>query len=185
MPLVVLAIPPASIYYSHGVQVISNRHQATTILCTTSLIRTITPKLGRVLGPLGLMPSERRGTVTDDIAGYIQRLYGTSEWRADKSGSIHTAIAKVRCLLSPSCGVLMSLKLHFPIDDVVKNVRHFMTSVKRVTGNQRDKEDKKTAKPGKYFTHPTSDLSEFAFHPSYLHIQSNAQFRTRARHSNF
>ncbi|KAF7436332.1 mitochondrial 54S ribosomal protein mrpl1 [Pleurotus ostreatus] len=111
--------------------VISNRHQATTILCTTSLIRTITPKLGRVLGPLGLMPSERRGTVTDDIAGYIQRLYGTSEWRADKSGSIHTAIAK----------------LHFPIDDVVKNVRHFMTSVKRVTGNQRDKEDKKTAKP--------------------------------------
>ncbi len=55
-------------------------------------------------------------------------------------------------------GGLMSLKLHFPVDDVVKNVRHFMTSVKRVTGNQRDKEDKKTAKPGKYFTHPTLQI---------------------------
>ncbi len=104
MPLVLLVTHLASIDCSHGAQVISNRHQATTILCTTALIRTITPKLGRVLGPLGLMPSERRGTVTDDIAGYIQRLYGTSEWRADKSGSIHTAIAKVRCLLSPVYG---------------------------------------------------------------------------------
>ncbi|KAJ8509164.1 hypothetical protein ONZ45_g8635 [Pleurotus djamor] len=111
--------------------VINNRHRATTILCTTALIRTITPKLGRVLGPLGLMPSERRGTVTDDIAGYIQRLYGTSEWRADKSGSIRTAIAK----------------LHFPVDDVARNIRHFMTSVKRVTGNQKDKDDKKSTKP--------------------------------------
>ncbi|KAL0951797.1 hypothetical protein HGRIS_008464 [Hohenbuehelia grisea] len=113
--------------------VINNRHQAATILCTSALIRTITPKLGRVLGPLGLMPSERRGTVTDDIAGYIQRLQGTSEWRADKFGSIRTAIGK----------------LHFPAGDVVRNVRHFMTSVKRVTGNQKDGDEKrgKSTKP--------------------------------------
>lgn len=41
------------------------------------------------------MPSERRGTVTDDIAGYLQRIQGTSEWRADRSGNIRTPIALV------------------------------------------------------------------------------------------
>jgi len=41
------------------------------------------------------MPSERRGTVTDDISGYIRRLHGTSEWKGDKAGTIRTAIAKV------------------------------------------------------------------------------------------
>jgi len=118
--------------------VLKNRHQATTILCTPALVRTITPKLGRFLGPLGLMPSERRGTVTDDIAGYIQRLHGTSEWRADKSGNIRTAIAK----------------LNFPVEDVVKNIDHFMTSVKRVTGNLRD-DDAKKAKSTKPVTQIT------------------------------
>ena len=41
------------------------------------------------------MPSERRGTVTEDIAGYIQRLQGTMEWRADRAGNIRAPIAKV------------------------------------------------------------------------------------------
>jgi large subunit ribosomal protein L1 len=44
---------------------------------------------------LGLMPSERRGTVTEDIGGYIQRLRGTSEWRADRTGNIRAPIAIV------------------------------------------------------------------------------------------
>jgi large subunit ribosomal protein L1 len=45
------------------------------------------------------MPSERRGTVTEDIAGYIQRLRGTSEWRADRAGNIRTPIAQVWILI--------------------------------------------------------------------------------------
>ncbi|TFK77520.1 ribosomal protein L1 [Pluteus cervinus] len=106
--------------------VVNNRFKATTILCTPALIRAITPKLGRVLGPLGLMPSERRGTVTDDIAGYIQRIQGSSEWRADKNGSIRLPIA----LLS------------FPVEDVVKNIRFFLASVKRATGNSKEDERK-------------------------------------------
>ncbi|KAG6842381.1 hypothetical protein C0991_007511 [Blastosporella zonata] len=113
--------------------VINNRFKATTILCTPELIKAITPRLGRVLGPLGLMPSERRGTVTDDIAAYIKRISGTSEWRADKTGNIHMPIAL----------------MHFPVEDMVKNIRHFMASVKRVTGNTKEGEDKKNsgAKP--------------------------------------
>ncbi|KAF8640644.1 hypothetical protein AX17_000301 [Amanita inopinata Kibby_2008] len=110
--------------------VVNGRYKATTILCTPALIRAITPRLGRVLGPLGLMPSERRGTVTEDIAGYIQRIQGTSEWRADKSGNIRVPIAK----------------MHFPVEDVVKNIRYFLTSVKRATGNARDGEDGRRAK---------------------------------------
>ena len=79
-------------------QVISGRRNATTILCVPGLVRSITPKLGRVLGPRGLMPSERRGTVTDDVAGYIRRMQGSVEWKGDKTGTIRTPIAKVRDL---------------------------------------------------------------------------------------
>lgn len=110
--------------------VISGRYNATTVLCTSALIRAITPKLGRVLGPKGLMPSERRGTVTDDIAGYIQRLSGSAEWRGDKAGAIRMPIGK----------------MFFPVDDVVKNVRHFLSSVKRATGNEKDTEPEKKSK---------------------------------------
>ncbi|EPQ61420.1 hypothetical protein GLOTRDRAFT_123899 [Gloeophyllum trabeum ATCC 11539] len=117
--------------------VINGRHQATIFLCTPNLIRTITPKLGRVLGPRGLMPSERRGTVTDDIAGYIRRLQGSDEWKGDKAGTIRTPIAK----------------LQWPIDDVIKNVRHFITTVKRATGIQKDDaESKKGNKPSTSIT---------------------------------
>ena len=84
-------------------QIASNRIRATTILCTPDLIKPITPRLGRILGPLGLFPSERRGTVTDDIAGYIKKLAGTSEWRADKAGNIRAPIGMVRLTdLNPS-----------------------------------------------------------------------------------
>lgn len=71
-------------------------------LCTPELLRAITPKLGRVLGPRGLMPSERRGTVTDDIAGYIRKLKGTTEWKGDKAGTIRAPIGKV-IILSSIC----------------------------------------------------------------------------------
>ncbi|KAG6851368.1 hypothetical protein H0H93_005766 [Arthromyces matolae] len=128
--------------------VINNRFKATTILCTPDLIRAITPKLGRVLGPLGLMPSERRGTVTDDIAGYLQRIHGTSEWRADKTGNIHQPIARASIPFSKTF-------MHFPVEDMLKNIRHFMTSVKKVTGNTKEaagnqKSKASGSKPGPY-----------------------------------
>jgi len=75
--------------------VASGRIQATLFLSTPTLIKSISQRLGRVLGPRGLMPSERRGTVTDDVAGYIRRLQGTTEWKGDKTGTIRTPIAKV------------------------------------------------------------------------------------------
>ncbi|KAJ3869213.1 ribosomal protein L1-like protein [Lentinula novae-zelandiae] len=111
--------------------ILNNRIRASTYLCTTSLIRAITPRLGRFLGQQGLMPSERRGTVTDDIAGYIERIQGTSEWKADKTGNIHMPIGS----------------MHFSADEVVRNFRHFMASVKKATGNIKDNRQKETKKP--------------------------------------
>jgi large subunit ribosomal protein L1 len=85
------------VYFSSVVlQVVSGRIQATTFVCTPNLLRTITPRLGRLLGPRGLMPSERRGTVTEDMAGFMKRLQGTEEWKGDKIGTIRMPIAKVQ-----------------------------------------------------------------------------------------
>ena len=41
------------------------------------------------------MPSERRGTVTEDVASYIRKMQGSVEWKGDKDGTIRTPIAKV------------------------------------------------------------------------------------------
>jgi large subunit ribosomal protein L1 len=43
-----------------------------------------------------MMPSERRGTVTNDIKGFMRRLQGSSEWRGDKAGTVRTPIGKVK-----------------------------------------------------------------------------------------
>jgi ribosomal protein L1 len=53
------------------------------------------------------MPSERRGTVTDDFGGYIKRLQGSVEWKGDRAGTIRTAIAKVSSLVVNSRKVPM------------------------------------------------------------------------------
>jgi large subunit ribosomal protein L1 len=52
-------------------------------------------RLGRVLGPRGLMPNPKSGTVTDDIAGAVKAVKaGRIDFRVDKFGNIHAAIGK-------------------------------------------------------------------------------------------
>ena len=53
-------------------------------------------KMGRLLGPKGLMPNPKTGTVAVDIAKAISEIKaGKVEYRVDKEGNIHVAIARV------------------------------------------------------------------------------------------
>ena len=65
-------------------------------IATPDLMRTIMPKLGRILGPRGLMPNAKTGTVTMDLAETIKSIKaGQIEYRVEKeSGVVHVPIGK-------------------------------------------------------------------------------------------
>ena len=53
-------------------------------------------KLGKVLGPRGLMPNPKTGTVTDDTARAVKEVKaGRVEFKLDKAGNIHVPVGKV------------------------------------------------------------------------------------------
>ena len=71
-------------------------------------------RLGKVLGPRGLMPNPKLGTVTFDIARAIQEVKaGRAEYRAEKAGIVHAAVGRKS----------------FDDARLVENIRSFMDSV--------------------------------------------------------
>jgi large subunit ribosomal protein L1 len=73
-------------------------------------------KLGRILGPRGLMPTPKAGTVTMDIGRAVRELKaGRIEFRVDKTGNVHAPIGKAS----------------FDIEKLVENLEGFMDAVLR------------------------------------------------------
>ncbi len=71
------------------------------VMCATPEMMGEIGKLGRVLGPKGLMPNPKTGTVGPDIAKMVSELKaGKVEYRADKDGNVNLAVGK--CSFDPS-----------------------------------------------------------------------------------
>lgn len=71
-------------------------------------------KLGRVLGPKGLMPNPKSGTVTQDVAKAVKEVKaGKIEFRVEKAGIVHTALGK----------------LDFTTEQLSENTRAFLSTI--------------------------------------------------------
>lgn len=65
------------------------------IICTPSVMAKV-GVIGRILGPRGLMPNPKTGTVTMDVAAAVKEVKaGKIDFKVDKTGIVHTGIGKV------------------------------------------------------------------------------------------
>ena len=66
------------------------------VVISTNAAMKVVGKLGQVLGPKGLMPNPKTGTVSDDVASAIKTVKaGQVRFRTDKNGIIHGSIGRV------------------------------------------------------------------------------------------
>ena len=85
------------------------------VISTPDMMREV-GKLGKVLGPRGLMPSPKAGTVTQDVAKAIEELKaGKVEFKLDKTALINNIVGK----------------LSFKAEDIVENIKALIQAIKR------------------------------------------------------
>jgi len=84
-------------------------------IASPDMMRVIS-KLGRVLGPKGLMPSPKNGTVTPKVAEAVGEFAaGKVEYRADKGGNVHAVIGR----------------MSFSEGDLLENYTHFYNTIEK------------------------------------------------------
>src|SRR6202163_3718009 len=85
------------------------------MIATPDMMRSV-GKLGKILGPRGLMPNPKTGTVTTDVAKAIKEIKaGKVEFRVDKTGIIHSPVGKLSFATDQ-----LSDNAHTLIDSVIK-----------------------------------------------------------------
>ena len=105
------------------------------VVANPDMMREVS-KLGKILGPKGLMPSPKSGTVTPDVARAVKELKaGRIEFKSDKTGGLHAP-----------CG-----KLSFPKEALEENARTLIRAVK---------DAKPAAARGNYLKNVTLSLSQ-------------------------
>ena len=83
------------------------------LICTTSMMLKLS-KLGKILGPKGLMPNPKLGTVTTDLKKTIEDIKnGLIEFKADKAGTVHAGVGKIS----------------FSVDKLEKNISDFVDAI--------------------------------------------------------
>ena len=83
------------------------------VVATPDMMRAV-GKLGKVLGPRGLMPNPKTGTVTPDIAKAVKEIKaGKVEFRVDKTGIVHAPVGKIS----------------FPAQNLIENTHALVDSV--------------------------------------------------------
>ena len=84
------------------------------VIITTPNVMAKVGALGRILGPRGLMPNPKTGTVTMEVGKAVKEVKaGKIDFKVDKFGIVHSSVGKVR----------------FSADQIVDNVNEFMNTV--------------------------------------------------------
>ncbi|KAL1412639.1 hypothetical protein Q8F55_000386 [Vanrija albida] len=100
-------------------KILSGAVVPTKVVSTTGALQSATRTLARFLGPKGLLPQTKRGTVADgdELVQMVRDIGGTIDWKSDKWGYIKAPVARMA----------------FGAPSISENVRAFVDSVKEVS----------------------------------------------------